>query len=318
MNFQQLRTVREAIRKGFNLTDAANVLCTSQSGVSRQIRELEEELGVEIFERYGKRLTGLTAPGRDIAQIIDRLLVEQQNLKGAASDHFGLITGKLDIATTHAVARYLLPSVLAAFSAKYPQVKLALHQASPAQVAQLVRDGVADMGFVNDHLYQQSPSDLVLFNAFSWAHCLIVPLGHPLLDEPHLTLAHVAAYPIITYDECMTGRAQINKAFYEHGLTPNVVMTALDSDIIKAYVEVGLGIGIIAEMAYNPGRDHAVVRLNQSSLTLPNSAYLALRRGSFMRGYAISLIQSILPDIPVNKIKQAIEAGSLDSDLQRA
>lgn len=309
MNFQQLRTVREAIRKGFNLTDAADVLCTSQSGVSRQIRELEEELGVQIFERYGKRLTGLTRPGRDIAPIIERLLVEQENIKEAANDHFGLITGRLDVAATHAIARYLLPPIVAAFNTRYPQVTLALHQASPLQVAQMVRDGVVDIGFVNEHTYADSPSDLVLFRAFGWSHCLILPAGHPLLSDPHLTLEKIAAYPIVTYDESMTGRDQINQAFYAQGLTPNVVLSAVDSDIIKAYVEAGVGIGIIAEIAYDPSRDRGLVSIThveRSPLTEPNTAFLAVRRGVFMRGYAISLINGILSGSSAEEIRAAI------------
>lgn len=309
MNFQQLRTVREAIRKGFNLTDAADVLCTSQSGVSRQIRELEEELGVQIFERYGKRLTGLTRPGQDIAPIIERLLVEQENIKEAASDHFGLITGRLDVAATHAIARYLLPPIVAAFNARYPQVTLALHQASPLQIAQMVRDGVVDMGFVNEHTYADAPPDLVLFKAFSWSNSLILPVGHPLLTDPHVTLEKIAAYPIVTYDESMTGRDQINQAFYDQGLTPNVVLTAVDSDIIKTYVEAGVGIGIIAEIACDADRDRGLVSLthiDQAPLTKPNTAFLAARRGVFMRGYAISLINGILPGSSTDGIRAAI------------
>lgn len=309
MNFQQLRTVQEAIRKKFNLTEAADVLCTSQSGVSRQIRELEEELGIEIFERYGKRLIGLTPPGRDVAQIINRLLIEKENLKGAADDHFGVVSGQLTIATTHAVARYLLPPLLADFSSRHPQVKVALHQASPGHVAQLLRDGVVDLGFVNEQLVRQSPPDLALFEAFSWSHSLVVPDGHPLLTEKNLTLDKIVEYPIITYDSSMAGRQQIDGFFNDQGLALNVVLTALDSDIIKAYVEVGLGVGIIATMAYDANRDKGLVCLDDAKLSLPNVAFLATRRGAFMRRYTVDFIQSVLPQVPHQKILEDIEKG---------
>lgn len=231
MNFQQLRSVREAIRKGFNLTEAADVLCTSQSGVSRQLRELEEELGVTIFERYGKRLTGLTAPGRDIARIIDRILVEKDNLKDAADEYLGFASGRLTVASTHAQSRYRLPGAVAAFRAAYPNVKLALHQTSPAQIVEMVRDGRADLGFATESLSKQS--DFALFRAYTWWHRVVVPVGHPLAEIDNPTLVDIAKYPIITYEEGMTGRGRINQAFFDQGVTPNIVLTAIDSDVIK-------------------------------------------------------------------------------------
>lgn len=308
MNFQQLRSVREAIRKGFNLTEAAEVLCTSQSGVSRQLRELEEELGVSIFERHGKRLTGLTAPGRDIARIIERILVEKDNLKDAADEYLGFASGRLTVASTHAQSRYRLPKAVAAFREAFPNVKLALHQTSPAQIVEMVRDGRADLGFATESLSKQS--DFALFQAYTWWHRVVVPVGHPLTEINNPSLVDIAKYPIITYEEGMTGRGRINQAFYDQGVTPNIVLTAIDSDVIKTYVELGMGIGIVAEMAYNPERDNGIICLVQDNLIPPNIASIAVRRGTFLRGYAIAFIQTLIPELSADAIRTAVEGSS--------
>lgn len=307
MNFQQLRSVREAIRNGFNLTEAADILCTSQSGVSRQLRELEDELGVEIFERHGKRLVGLTPPGRDIARIIERILVEKDNLKDAADEYLGSARGRLTVATTHAQARYRLPKVVAAFREAFPDVQLALHQTAPAQIVELIREGRADLGFATESLSKQS--DFVLFKAYSWWHRVVVPEGHPLVEKDNPTLVDIAQYPIITYDEGMTGRGRINQAFAAQGVVPNIVLTAIDSDVIKTYVELGMGIGIVAEMAYNPERDKGIVCLRQGNLIPANIANIAVRRGTFLRGYAIAFIQQMIPELSSEAIRAAVESG---------
>lgn len=308
MNFQQLRSVREAINKGFNLTEAADVLCTSQSGVSRQIRELEEELGVEIFVRHGKRLVGLTPPGHDIARIIDRLLVERGNLKAAVDEYLNVEAGSLVVGATHAQARYRLPRIIAAFRNSFPEVTLALHQAAPAQIVQLLQQGKVDIGFATESLAGQS--DFVLFRAYTWSHRVIVPAGHPLIEVAEPTLKDIARYPIITYEDGMTGRSRINQAFSDAGVTPHVVLTAIDSDVIKTYVELGLGVGIMAEMAYNAERDKGLVCLPQGGLIPPNTAHIAVRRGSFLRGYAIAFIQQVIPSLSAEEIKAALEGGA--------
>ena len=305
MNFQQLRSVREAIRRGFNLTEVADVLCSSQSGISRQLRELEEELGVTIFERHGKRLTGLTAPGRDIVQIVERILVERDNLKEAADEYLGFSSGRLTIASTHAQSRYRLPKVVMAFREAFPNVKLALHQTSPAQIVEMIRDGRVDLGFATESLSKQS--DFALFKAYTWWHRVVVAQGHPLTQIDHPSLVDIANYPIVTYEEGMTGRGRINQAFYDQGVTPNIALTAIDSDVIKTYVELGLGVGIIAEMAYNPERDKGIVCLSQENLIPPNIASIAVRRGTFLRGYAISFIQMLIPELSTEEIRAAVE-----------
>src|SRR6476620_6410280 len=247
MNFQQLRSIREATRRGYNLTEVANALFTSQPGVSRQIRELEEELGVEIFERNGKRLTGLTNPGKDILLIIERLLLEAENLQQAGQEYSGVNSGTLAIATTHTQARYMLPKAVQAFRAKFPEVRVALQESAHEHIAEWVLSGRADIGIATEGLSQFD--DLVSFPCYRWHHMLVVPDGHPLLATQKLTLAQLAEYPLITYDVGFTGRSHIDDAFREAGIATDIVLTAMDSDVIQQYVALGMGVGLVASMA---------------------------------------------------------------------
>lgn len=306
MNFQQLRSVREAIRSSFNLTDAANALFTSQPGVSRQIREIEEELGVEIFQRHGKRLTGLTEPGQDIVDIIDRLLMEQENLRNAAENHKRRSNGKLTIATTHTQARYLLPQAVSQFRTLFPEVTLALQQASPPQIVELLREGRVDIGFASEALSNQP--EFLTFKAYDWSHRVLVKRDHPLAQRENLQLRDLVDYPIVTYEEGYTGRRRINQAFADAGLSPNVVLTAMDSDVIKTYVRLNLGIGIVAEMAYEPERDHDLELLTRFELIPRNSAFLAVRKGAFLRNFAVTLINLVAPEHSEQSIVKQLRA----------
>ena len=248
MNFQQLRSVRETVRCGFNLTEVAAMLYTSQPGVSRQIRELEEELGVSIFVRSGKRLTGLTEPGAALLPIVERLLQEAHNLRQAGKEFVSRLEGGLTIAATHSQARYALPHAVRDFRELFPQVTLHLHQGSPRQIAEMLLQGEADIGIATEALanYPQ----LVTLPCYRWTHSVVVPPGHPLLDLPGpVTLQQLAEYPVITYDNGYTGRSHIDEAFHEAGIEPNVVLTAMDADVIKTYVELGMGVGIVASVA---------------------------------------------------------------------
>lgn len=304
MNFQQLRSIREAVRRNFNLTEVANALFTSQPGVSRQIRELEEELGVEIFERYGKRLIGLTPPGEEIVRIVDRLLVEAENLKSAAQEFTGREQGRLVVATTHTQARYALPEVVAAFRREFPQVTLALQQASPMHIVELLREGKADLGFASEALTQQA--DFVVFEAYRWHHRVLVLPDHPLAKLEKPTLQDIARYPIVTYEEGFTGRHRIDEAFRAQGLQPNVVLTAMDSDVIKTYVGLDMGVGFIAAMAYDPAKDQHLVSLDTEGLVASSAATLAVRRGTYLRAYALAFIQSLVPQLSREAILHAV------------
>lgn len=296
MNFQQLRSIREAARCGFNLTEVANVLFTSQPGVSRQIRELEEELGVEIFERNGKRLIGLTEPGKGILHIIERLLLEAENLRQASQEYAGEQSGTLNIATTHTQARYVLPQVVQAFRAAFPQVRIALQQSAPEHIAEWVISGKADVGIATEGLSQFK--DLVSFPCYTWSHVVVVPQGHPLLALKHqVTLEDLAAHSLITYDVGFTGRGHIDDAFRKAGIDKDIVLTAMDSDVIQQYVALGLGVGIVASMAIEQGKHHGLQAIEASHLFAPNITRLAVRRGAYLRAYTYDFILQFAPDL---------------------
>ncbi|WP_343741057.1 CysB family HTH-type transcriptional regulator [Herbaspirillum huttiense] len=308
MNFQQLRSIREAARCGFNLTEVANVLFTSQPGVSRQIRELEEELGVEIFERNGKRLTGLTEPGKGILGIVERLLLEAENLRRASKEYAGEQSGTLSIATTHTQARYVLPRVVQAFRDAFPQVRIALQQSAPEHIAEWVISGKADIGIATEGLSQFK--ELVSFPCYTWSHVIVVPQGHPLLGLEQVTLEDLGTWPLITYDVGFTGRGHIDEAFRLAGIEPDIVLTAMDSDVIQQYVSLGMGVGLVASMAVDQGKHTEMVAINASHLFKANIARLAVRRGAYLRGYAFDFIQQFAPDLKRADIVNALNEAN--------
>ena len=306
MNFQQLRSIRETARRGYNLTEVANALFTSQPGVSRQIRELEDELGVVIFERNGKRLTGMTEPGKGILKIIDRLLVEAENLQQASLDYAGQNSGTLTVAATHTQARYALPKVVQSFRNDFPGVRIALQQSAPDHIAQWVLSGKADIGIATEGL-SQFP-DLVSFPCYCWSHLIVVPDAHPLLGHTPIRLEDLAAFPLITYDVGFTGRGHIDAAFAEAGVKTDIVLTAMDSDVIKQYVSLGMGVGIVASMAFDDGRDKGLRALEASHLFAPNVTRLAVRRGAYLREYAYRFISQFAPDLTRAQVEKALMA----------
>ena len=305
MNFQQLKSIRETVRCGFNLTEVAAMLHTSQPGVSRQIRELEEELGVDIFVRSGKRLTGLTAPGAALLPIVDQLLLEAGNLKRAGKDFNSRMDGPLSIAATHSQARYALPHVVRDFREKFPQVTLHLHQGSPKQIAEMLLSGEADIGVATEALahYPQ----LVTLPCYRWTHSIVVPPGHPLLEhrEP-VTLQQLAQYPLITYNQGFTGRSHIDDAFEREGLHPEIALTAMDADVIKTYVELGMGVGIVASIAVDPERDTQLRMLDARHLFEINLTRLAMRRGTWLRAYAYGFIETFVSTLTRDVVEAAL------------
>ena len=308
MNFQQLKAVREATRSGYNLTEVANVLYTSQPGVSRQIRELEEELGVDIFVRAGKRLTGLTPPGEAILPIVDRLLLEADNLRRAGADFHASRSGQLSIAATHSQARYALPMVVRDFRAQFPDVALHLHQGSPRQVAEMLLSGAADIGVATEAL--TGYASLATLPGYRWTHSVVVPPEHPLLQAGGaVSLQALAQYPIITYEQGYTGRAHIDEAFAAAGISTNVVLTAMDADVIKTYVELGMGIGIVASIAFDENRDRQLRALDAGHLFKVNTTRIALRKGVWLRAYALQFIESFVPTLTKDIVQQAVAAS---------
>jgi LysR family cys regulon transcriptional activator len=305
MNFQQLRTVREAVRRNFNLTDAAEALHTSQPGVSRQIRELEQELGIELFVRAGKRLTGLTAPGEHVLPIIERLLIESGNLRKAGEDFALQSQGELSIAATHTQARYALPEAVQDFRAQFPGVRLRLHQGSPRQVAQMLLEGEADVGIATEGLADHA--QLIALPSYRWTHSIIAPPGHPVLEAP-VTLERLALHPLITYDAGLTGRTRIDLAFAAAGLQPDIALAAMDADVIKTYVALGMGVGIVAGMAFEAERDTGLRAVDAGHLFGVNHTRLALRRGSYLRRYVYAFIESFSPNLTFDVVTAALAA----------
>ncbi len=303
MNFQQLRYVREAVRQNLNLTEAANVLFTSQPGVSKQIRELEEELGVEIFVRRGKRLVSLTDPGQIVVQVIERLLAEAENLRQVGKEFADQDTGALTIATTHTQARYTLPRVVQAFREHYPKVRLSLQQGSPTQIAEMVCQGRADIAIATEAL-DHFP-ELIALPGFTWQHCVIVPPKHPLTLLKKLTLEALARYPLITYSPEFTGRSHLDQAFAAKGLTMDVVLTALDADVIKTYTELGLGVGIVAAVALDHKRDTNLHAIDAGHLFGSNTTRIAVKRSAYLRGYTYSFIQTFAPHLTREVVDKA-------------
>jgi LysR family transcriptional regulator, cys regulon transcriptional activator len=289
MNFQQLRILREAVRRDLNLTEVAAALYTSQSGVSKHMKDLEAELGVELFVRHGKRLVGLTGPARDMLPIVDRMLRDSQSLRAIADEYQLKDEGQLTVATTHTQARYALPRVISAFKPAYPKVRLNLYESAPDQIAEMLRDGRADIGIATEGLTDDDV--LAVFPFYTWHHEVIVPVGHPLEGAGPLRLEDIAAYPLITYRQGFTGRDRVDRIFAQAGLTPDIVLSAMDADVIRTYVELGLGVGIVASMALGQERDSNLKVLPTEGLFEPNTTWIAVHREQYLRGYAYRFIE---------------------------
>ena len=293
MNLQQLKYLCAVVDHGLNVSDAALALYTSQPGISKQIRQLEDELGLRVFVRQGKRLASLTPAGEIVVATARKALREIANMKRVADEFRSEDSGTLAIATTHTQARYVLPKVLAEFAAQFPKVRVMLHQGNPTQVAEQTVAGDSDLGIATESLADYP--ELVTLPCYRWNRCVLVRKGHSLAKTKPLTLEALARHPIVTYDFAFTGRSAINAAFAAKGLEPNVVLTALDSDVIKTYVELGMGAGIVARMAYDPEKDRAFDMLDASHLFAASTTRLALRRGVFLRGYVYQFIALFAP-----------------------
>jgi LysR family transcriptional regulator, cys regulon transcriptional activator len=303
MKLQQLRYVVEVAKRNLNVSDAAEALFTSQPGVSKQIKLLEEELGIVIFERSAKRFTGITEPGKFVVEIAQRILKEADNLKRVGEDYAAGGSGRLAIAATHTQARYALPEAVKAFVERYPEVQLTLHQGSPTQIADWLISGEADIAIATEALDQYP--EIVALPCVQWSHCVIAPEGHPVLQKP-VTLGEIARYPLVTYDTAFAGRSKINRAFERAGVSPNVVLAAIDADVIKTYVSLGLGLGIIARMAYDPARDSGLVALDTSHLFESNLTKIGLRRGTHLRRFEYDFIELFCAPLSRNVVELAM------------
>jgi DNA-binding transcriptional LysR family regulator len=289
VNLQQIRSVRAIARSGLNLTAAAQTLHTSQPGISRQIRELEDELGVKIFVRAGKRITGLTPPGQAVLAIAERLCDEIENLRRVGNEFADAEAGSFVIAATHMQARHVLPASVLAFIARHPKVKLAIRQGSPRQLAEMVITGEADVAIATETL--DHFDGLVTVPCYRWHHCVVVPKGHPLTKHKKLTVGRIAAFPIVTYDAAFTGRTALDETFQKAGVEMDVVLTAIDTDVIITYVRLGLGIGIISAVALDAKRDSDLVAIDAGKLFPERITKLAYRKGAYLRGYVKEFIE---------------------------
>ncbi|HEY0200611.1 MAG TPA: LysR substrate-binding domain-containing protein, partial [Burkholderiaceae bacterium] len=258
----------------------------------------------------GKRLTGLTEPGAHVLPIIDNILLGSSNLRRAGQEFVAQQSGTLSIAATHSQARYALPTAVQEFRTQFPNVRLHLHQGSPKQVAEMLITGEADVGIATEALAQYS--ELVALPCYRWTHAVIMPPGHPLLDAP-LTLARLAKYPLITYDTGFTGRSHIDEAFAQQRLSPNIALSAMDADVIKTYVELGLGVGIVASIAFEAERDLQLRAIDAGALFGINLTRLAVRRGNYLRGYTYAFIASFAPTLNRTVVEKALQGGDSDA-----
>lgn len=305
MKLQQLRYLSEVVKHDLNVSAAAQALHTSQPGISKQIRLLEDELGVSVFMRTGKSLEQITGPGKEVLKRVKRILLEVEMIRRIGEEYTHVTEGVLTVATTHTQACYALPPVITAFLQRYPGVKLHIRQGSPQQIADMVDAGQADIGIATETV--SSAESLIAMPCYRWSHCAVVPRDHPLqsLAAP-LTLAELAAYPIVTYDFAFAGRSLVNKAFQNAGLKPNIVLSALDSDVIKTYVRAGLGVGLLAQMAVDQHKDYDLRIIQASHLFESNTTWLGIRRGSYMRGYVYDFIELFAPHLTRKQVSAAL------------
>lgn len=303
MKLQQLRYISEVARHDLNVSQTAQNLYTSQPGISKQIRQLEDELGVEIFSRSGKHLTHVTAPGAEILKTAEEILQRVSSIESIAKEYANEREGNLAIATTHTQCRYVLPPVISRFIERFPEVALHMHQGTPLQISELAANGTADFAIATEAL--EFFSDLVMMPCYSWNRVVLVPKSHPLGEVKQLTIENIAEYPLVTYTFGFTGRSKLDEAFKARFLAPRVVFTASDADVIKTYVRLGLGIGIVASMAHDPVLDADLVALDAAHLFEPSVTRIGFRKDSFLRGYMLDFINMFAPHLDRELVLEA-------------
>jgi len=313
MNLHQLRFVREAVRQNFNLTEAAKTLFTSQPGVSKAIIELEEELGVDIFRRHGKRIRGLTEPGRVILKSVELIMQEIDGLKRIGKEYAAQDSGELVIATTHTQARYYLPKIVPVFMQRFPKVRLSMLQGSPKQIVDMVLRDQADLAIATEEVDENE--GIITLPCYQWEHVVIVAPGHPLARSKMITLEEIAQYPLITYDSAFTGRSKIDQAFSLRGLKPDILLEAIDADVIKTYVELGMGVGIIAGIAFDGERDRNLQAIPVGHLFGTNVSRLLIKKGSYLRSYVYAFTELLSQSLNRKMIEKAISGESSSYEL---
>ena len=309
MKLHQLRYIWEVAKQGLNVSQAAAHLYSSQPGISKQIRLLEEELGLQIFTRRGKHLVEITPAGLEILETSGEILQQIEKIQSLAQEHSDSHRGNLSLATTHTQYRYVLPPIIRCFIDKYPDVALHMHQGTPTQISAAAVSAEADFAIATEAL--ELYTDLHMLPCYRWNRSILVPKGHPLIEESEISLYKIASYPIITYTFGFTGRSKLDEAFDAQGLKPRVVLTAADADVIKTYVRLGLGIGLIAGMAYDEQLDHDLVKIDASHLFATSVTSLGFRKGTFLRGYMHDFIHELAPHLGRELVQEALSRAKL-------
>ncbi len=295
MNLKQLQLICEMVNNAFNVSRTAEALFTTQPAISTQIKNLEDELSLKIFIRKGKRITDLTDAGKEIHHYAEDVIISTRAIKSVAQEYTSKNKGTLRIATTHTQARYALPKVIKVFSEKYPNVQLRIHQGDPTHISEMVIHGKADFAIATESITEYDK--LAMLPVYRWNRCIVTPKGHPLLTKKNITLKDVCQYPIVTYDFAFTGRSVTTRAFTEQHLTPNIVLTAIDADVIKTYVELGLGIGLLANMAFDPEKDKNLEKIDVSHLFEDSTTFIGFKKGQFLRHYMYEFLSLFSPKL---------------------
>ena len=309
MKLQQLRCIFQIVQSEFNISKASEVLNTSQPGVSKQIKILEDEIGIKIFQRNGKRLVNLTEPGELVLSSIETILQESNNIKVISEEYIQKDQGTFTIATTHTQARYKLPKVVEEFVKKYPKTNLNIHQGNPSQVTDQIINGEADVGIATESI--NLSEDIHTIPCYQWNRCVVMPKNHPLTEVRKITLEDLAAYPMITYDYAFTGSTIVSEVFKNANIEPNIMLTAIDADVIKTYVSLNMGIGLIAEMAFDASTDHPMVSRDVSHLFPLSTTYIGIRRENFLRKYTSDFIRMFIPKTSENELKKILNKRHL-------
>ena len=309
MKLQQLRCISQIVQSEFNISKASEVLNTSQPGVSKQIKLLEDEIGIKIFQRNGKRLVGLTDPGKKVLGSIEAILQESNNIKVISEEYIQKDQGTFTIATTHTQARYKLPKVVEEFVKKYPKINLNIHQGNPSQVTEQIISGEADVGIATESI--NLSEDIHTIPCYQWNRCIVMPKNHPLTEVRKITLEYLAAYPMITYDYAFTGSTIVSEVFKNANIEPNIMLTAIDADVIKTYVSLNMGIGLIAEMAFDASTDYPMVSRDVSHLFPLSTTYIGIRRENFLRKYTSDFIRMFIPKKSEKELKKILNKRHL-------
>jgi len=304
MKLQQLRCVFQIVQSDFNISKASEALNTSQPGVSNQIKLLESEIGIKIFQRNGKRLTGLTELGETVFRSIEAILQETNNIKVVSEEFLEREQGTFTIATTHTQARYKLPKVVEEFVKKYPKINLNIHQGNPTQVTNQILKGEADVGIATESIGLNE--NICIIPCYQWNRCVVMPKDHPLTKVMQITLKDLASYPMITYDYAFTGSTIVSEVFKKAKIEPKITLTAIDADVIKTYVSLNMGIGLIAEMAYDLKKDHPLVSRDVSHLFPQSTTYIGVKRDNFVRKFSYDFINMFIPNISIKELKKIL------------